>query len=199
MDVQAITTDCKLCSRGRFNNVTGQVACTVCAEGACFLVHVLRACQKELSTPSKAADATIALMPPFALFTGRFGPTTALVSCPQCELGTAQHLANQAECRGCPSGHFQAARGRTACTDCPANFFSAALGSEAQVSCRACSIGKYSEAQAARCLNCTAGIDESGNDYGVDMSGPEQISVGKCTICSGTPLIDAFVLCEREG
>lgn len=175
MDVQGITNSCKSCVRGMYTNLTGQVLCTGCGFGPCTRAWAftgLRAmAQKSLHYLRNA---------------GRYGPAEALVNCLQCEAGTFQDVPSQDGCSACPIGRFQAEDGRSLCVDCPANFYSAESADLARTACTPCATGTYSAARAAHCLSCTFGMDEAtGEEFGVDMSGDEQISVDKCIVCSG--------------
>jgi len=134
---------CLPCSKGKYQNSTGQSTCQDCpggrAAGSSGRVH----CEQCTA--------------------GRFSTGGAL-ECTQCELGTGTSQAGQSSCQKCEGAETvqgictECAAGMFStdkrCENCPRGFISNTTGTE----CRLCESGQYANATSNMCAVCPVGL-----------------------------------------
>ena len=107
---------CAMCSRGKFQNMTGKTQCEPCGAGW-FRHSPTRLSLLCDLVPPQSIFFPSSLTACLTAFPGRYRLTTGNVECTVCAPNSFKATANSAECGPCPYGQYSAP-GATSCLEC---------------------------------------------------------------------------------
>ncbi len=177
-----LTTRCRACPKGTYNNVRGQASCLPCLPGqfgnrlglnSCnfcpsgFFANVsqMQAClscpigYSSVQSSAKCDGCAAGKYGKGCLRcnTGKYreGGDPQADRCRDCLAGFYQPKEGQGSCLPCIPGKYQSLKGEAGCTPCDARTFNNAT--ERKTECESCPGGKNSKAGSSICSDCAAG------------------------------------------
>jgi len=184
----ALSTQCKTCAKGQFNDELAQTSCKMCSEG-------------KFGTQEGAQEESVCIF----CAEGKFQDQRGHTACRECMAGTFQVEQGQASCLKCSKGKYQSDVGATACLECAKGRFNDEDGSTTHESCKLCgtasNAGFSPSAGSADCLAwkcCSAGsvlVDNTAETEGTCSQCPRgsyraggndclgHLGQSSCTLC----------------
>lgn len=133
---------CDLCSRGKFNNVSGLSECYTCSRGTMAPKEGSTSCS--LCLPGSFADAFGTIQCSFCE-AGTYADIYGASSCKLCPVGRSTSKKNQSSnCEPCKNGTYSALEGSTTCSFCPSGKSHDIWEANSSAPCTLCTSGRAS-------------------------------------------------------
>ena len=177
-----LTTRCRSCPKGTYNNVRGQASCLPCLPGQFGNTSGSGTCQAcDAGLFANSSQMQVCLSCPIGYSSvpgsakcdscaaGKYGEGCLLCDegkyreggdpradrCELCPEGHFQPKKGQGSCLPCIPGKYQSSKGEVGCTLCDPRTFNNAT--ERKTECESCPEGKNSKAGSSACSDCAAG------------------------------------------
>ena len=173
------TNECKMCPKGRYNDLQGQRypnVCIVCSKGRYAASEGLQTCTGVCSAGTYLSDDGLdeanhdSASDCIVCASGQHSSVESEV-CTMCVAGkyladdgtSATAHAAVEKCLGCATGKFSD-KGSAVCESCEAGTYNNQEDQPNRIACKVCASGQYSSAGATNCINCVAGkyLDDLG-------------------------------------
>ena len=174
-----VTTECKECTPGTYQNASGATACEgpPCAAGTYGMSNATSAADAvcfncEWGKVALTGSTTCNICPAGKYSTASAAPSAATCSdCPaysysdagsmdeaNCSCGRGYTvIVEGGGCVACAAGSFKDVNGSAECTDCPAGKYSTASAAPSASTCNDCPAYSYSDAGSTDKANCSCG------------------------------------------
>ncbi|KAJ3423535.1 g protein-coupled receptor-related [Anaeramoeba flamelloides] len=164
--------DCTECSKGKYQNLTGQSACHLCGQGEYQDQEGQSFCQQCPTGTYNQEEGSMSIGDCTECSKGKYQNLTGQSACHLCGQGTYQDQEGQSLCQACETGQYQKFEGKTSCTNCTRGQYQNLEGQsschlcgigtsqdqEGQSFCQACETGQYQKFEGkTSCVECSIG------------------------------------------